>query len=414
MPWLVGTALMHSLAVTEKRGGFKVWTVLLAIVAFSLSLLGTFIVRSGVLSSVHAFATDPRRGLFILAFLVVVIGSSLALYAWRAPKMSLGQRFGLMSRESMLLANNMLLVAAAGAVLLGTMYPLLLDALNLGKISVGPPYFDTVFSLLMGPLVLTMGIGPLVRWRDDQLPVVIRRLRWQLVGALVAALIVGFLAGKVAIATTCGLLMAFWIVGSMITDLVERLRVKGASLSQIVSRARMLPRAFVGMMVAHIGVAVFTFGVTMVKTFETERDVKMSATDTTEIAGYTFRMIGYQEDVPGPNYTAAIGMIEVTRDGKTIATLRPEKRVYRVQQNPMTEAAIDSNPIRDLYVSMGERLSGGEWIVRVQYKPFIVWVWGGCLMMMAGGILAVSDRRYRSRRTADAASPIEVAAGGVA
>jgi cytochrome c-type biogenesis protein CcmF len=176
----------------------------------------------------------------------------------------------------------------------------------------------------------------------------------------------------------------------------------------------MLPRAFVGMMVAHIGVAVFTFGVTMVKTFETERDVKMSATDTTEIAGYTFRMIGYQEDVPGPNYTAAIGMIEVTRDGKTIATLRPEKRVYRVQQNPMTEAAIDSNPIRDLYVSMGERLSGGEWIVRVQYKPFIVWIWGGCLMMMAGGILAVSDRRYRSRRTADATSNIEVAAGGLA
>ncbi len=409
MPWLAGTALIHSLAVTEKRGTFKVWTVWLAIVAFSLSLLGTFLVRSGVLSSVHAFATDPRRGLFILAFLVIVIGGSLALFAWRAPKVGLGQRFGLFSRESLLLVNNMMLAVACGAVLLGTLYPLFLDALGLGKISVGPPYFDTVFGLLMAPLVVVMGIGPLTRWKQDEAGPMVRRLRWVLVVALAAALAVQAVAGRFGVLTTGGLLMAFWIVASLGLDLKERLLPPGARAAQVVHRARQLPLAMWGMLAAHLGVAAFAFGVSMVKTYETERDVKMGPGDSTEVGGYTFKMTGLR-DVQGPNYVATQGRIEVYSGDRLRATLLPEKRIYRVQQNPMTEAAVDSNPLRDLYISMGEQLPSGEWIVRVQHKPFIVWIWGGCLMMMAGGVLALSDRRYRVPQRSVSASPAQEAA----
>jgi cytochrome c-type biogenesis protein CcmF len=402
MPWLVGTALIHSLAVTEKRGAFKVWTVLLALVAFSLSLLGTFLVRSGVLSSVHAFATDPRRGLFILAFLVIVIGASLLLFAWRAPQVGLGRRFGLVSRESLLLVNNMMLAVACAAVLLGTLYPLLIDALGMGKLSVGPPYFDTVFGLLMAPLVLVMGVGPLVRWKDDELGGVLRRVRFAGPAAVVVALGLGAWAGKVSLVATGGLLMACWIVASLLVDLKERVLPAGGALSQVPHRLGLLPRAMVGMMVAHLGVALFAFGVTMVKTYETERDVKMAANDTTEIAGYGFRMLGVRE-VPGPNFAAAQATIEVTKGGKVIATLQPEKRIYRVQQNPMTEAAVDTNLLRDLYVSMGEQLPGGDWVVRVQIKPFIAWIWLGCLVMMLGGFLAATDKRYRVKKGATSA-----------
>jgi cytochrome c-type biogenesis protein CcmF len=405
MPWLVGTALIHSLAVSEKRGGFKVWTVWLAICAFSLSLLGTFLVRSGVLSSVHAFATDPKRGLFILTFLVVVIGSSLALFAWRAPKVGLGQRFGVLSRESLLLVNNMMLAVACGAVLLGTLYPLFLDALGMGKISVGPPYFDTVFALLMAPLVVVMGIGPLSRWKQDEAGPLAKRLWPAAVFALVAALAVGWWAGRITLATTGGLMMAFWIVASLATDMKERLLPAGGTVSQIPHRARQLPLAMLGMMAAHIGVAAFAFGVAMVKTYETERDVKMGPGDTTEIAGYNFKMTGLRQ-VQGPNYAAMEGTVEVRQGDKLLSTLNPQKRIYRMQQNPMTESGVDSNPLRDLYVSMGEQLPSGEWIVRVQYKPFIVWIWGGCLMMMAGGVLAMCDRRYRVKQPAHAASTV--------
>jgi cytochrome c-type biogenesis protein CcmF len=404
MPWLAGTALIHSLAVTEKRGGFKVWTVLLAIVTFSLSLLGTFLVRSGVLSSVHAFATDPRRGLFILAFLVVVIGASLLLFAWRAPSVGLGQRFGLLSKETALLLNNMLLASACGAVLLGTLYPLFLDALGLGKISVGPPYFDAVFSLLMSPLLLLLGVGPLMRWKQDDAGSLARRLRWAAALAIIAALITGWAMGRMEWATTGGLAMAYWIVASMLVDLLERLRPRAGLGGSVWGRARMLPRAMVGMMVAHLGIAVFAFGVSMVKTYSVETDVKMGPDASTTVAGYRFRMVSVA-DVQGPNYDATQGLIEVTRDGKPIATLRPEKRVYRVQSNPMTEAAVDSNLLRDLYISMGEQLPTGEWIVRVQHKPFIAWIWLGCLVMMLGGTLAASDRRYRARATRDASLP---------
>ena len=405
MPWLAGTALIHSLAVTEKRGGFKVWTVLLALLAFSLSLMGTFLVRSGVLSSVHAFATDPRRGLFILAFLVLVIGASLILFAWRAPQVGLGQRFGLFSRESMLLVNNMMLAVACAAVLLGTLYPLFLDALGLGKISVGPPYFDTVFGLLMVPLVLVMGIGPLVRWKQDQAGPLLRSLAVPALLTAAAALGIGALAGRISMVATGGVAMACWIVITLGFDLHGRLRPRGGSWGQVPGRVRRLPRAMVGMMVAHLGVAAFAFGVAMVKTYETERDVKMGAGDTTQIAGYGFKLLGFR-DVQGPNYVAAQASIEVSQGGKVIALLSPEKRIYKVQQNPMTEAAVHSNALRDLYVSMGERLPSGEWVVRVQVKPFIAWIWGGCLVMMLGGALAASDRRYRgSRASVDAADP---------
>jgi len=397
MPWLVGTALIHSLAVTEKRGAFKSWTVLLAIIAFSLSLLGTFLVRSGVLSSVHAFATDPKRGLFILAFLAIVIGGSLTLYAWRAPQVGLGSRFAALSRESMLLANNVMLVVAMATVLLGTLYPLVLDALGMGKISVGPPYFDTVFVPIMVPVVLLMGIGPLARWRQAEVPDLARRLRWAIALVVPAALATQWAAGRVSAMATLGFALSWWIVLSVATDLSERLKIGSGLGGSAWARARQLPRATLGMMVAHLGIAAFAFGVSMVKTYEIERDLKMDIGDTTDIAGYRFTYRGVR-DAQGPNYVAAVGTVDVTRDGKPVATMRPEKRVYRVQQNPMTEAAIDTGFTRDLYVSLGEQVDGGAWIVRVYYKPFVDWIWGGCVLMALGGLLAATDRRYRVAR----------------
>ncbi|MBA4178121.1 MAG: c-type cytochrome biogenesis protein CcmF [Leptothrix sp. (in: Bacteria)] len=412
MPWLVGTALIHSLAVTEKRGAFKGWTVLLAILAFSLSLLGTFLVRSGVLSSVHAFATDPRRGLFILAFLTLVIGASLALFAWRAPKVGLGSRFASVSRESFLLANNVLLVVAMAAVLLGTLYPLLLDALGLGKISVGPPYFDTVFMPLMVPLVVLMGAGPLARWKQAELPDIAKRLRWAAGAAVVATLLTEWMRGEITWLASLGLLMAYWIVASVLTDIWGHVKPAGGMRASVLQRLRLWPRAMVGMSLAHIGVAVFIFGVTMVKSFEVERDVNMGIGDTTEVAGYTFTFRGVN-DVQGPNYRAAKGLVIVSRNGKEVAQMHPEKRIYRVQQNPMTEAAIDSGIARDLYVSLGNATEGRSWVVRVYYKPFVTWIWGGCVLMALGGLVAASDRRYRStaRRDQEARS---AAAGAAA
>jgi cytochrome c-type biogenesis protein CcmF len=409
MPWLAGTALIHSLAVTEKRGAFKSWTVLLAIVAFSLSLLGTFLVRSGVLSSVHAFATDPRRGLFILAFLAVVVGGSLALYAWRAPKVGLGARFELVSRESMLLANNVLFIVATLSVLLGTLYPLALDALGMGKLSVGPPYFDTVFLPLMVPVVFLLGIGPLARWKRAELPDLARRLRWAAGAAVVAAPVAAWLAGRITLGATLGFLMSFWIVASVATDLWERIRPAGGVPASVLGRLRLLPRAMIGMMAAHLGVAVFAFGVSMVRTYEVERDVKMAAGDTTEVSGYVFTFRGWR-DVQGPNYDAVQALVEVTRDGEPVTVLRPEKRVYRVQRNPMTEASIHRNLTRDLYVSLGEPVEGGAWIVRVYVKPFVNWIWGGCALMALGGALAISDRRYRAKKEQDATTTAGAAA----
>jgi cytochrome c-type biogenesis protein CcmF len=400
MPWLVGTALIHSLAVTEKRGSFKAWTVLLAIFAFSLSLLGTFLVRSGVLTSVHAFATDPKRGIFILAFLALVVGVSLVLFAWRAPRVGLGGRFELVSRESMLLTNNVVLAVAAAAVMLGTLYPLVLDALGLGKISVGPPYFDTVFVPLMTPALFLMGVGPVARWREAKLPELVQRLKWALGVAVVTALLLPVALGDWTPMKSFGLLLAFWIfasAGQTLFDLVWPKARTGALFAELWRRWRAVPRAQLGMLLAHAGIGVFVLGVTMVKSYEIERDLKMEVGDTTAISDYVFRFDGTR-DTRGPNYTAARGTLTVTRDGKPVAVMHPEKRIYTVQNMPMTEAAINSGLTRDLYVSLGEPATGGAlgaWIVRVYYKPFVSWIWWGCVVMALGGLLAASDRRYR-------------------
>ena len=395
MPWLVGTALMHSLAVTEKRGGFRVWTVLLAIIAFSLSLLGTFLVRSGVLTSVHAFATDPTRGIFILVFLVIVIGGSLALFAWRAPRVGLGGSFELVSRESALLANNVLLLVAAGAVVLGTLYPLFLDALGLGKLSVGPPYFEAVFVPLMTPAIFLMGIGPIAKWKQASLPEMVARLKWAFAVALVSALLLPFTLGRWTPMIAFGLLLASWVAFTALVNLKQRVaQLRAASGRSPVAQLAALPRGYYGMLLAHCGVAVFIVGVTLVKGYETEKDVRMQLGDTVEVGGYTFRLDALSE-VNGPNYQATRAAVAVLRKAKMLRTLYPEKRFYTVQQMPMTEAAIAPGLTGDLYVSLGDALGEGHWLVKVQHKPFIDWIWGGCVIMALGGFLAATDRRYR-------------------
>jgi cytochrome c-type biogenesis protein CcmF len=401
MPWLVGTALIHSLAVTEKRGSFKSWTVLLAIFAFSLSLLGTFLVRSGVLTSVHSFASDPRRGLFILIFLVIVVGSSLLLYAWRAPKVGLGGSFAAISRESLLLANNVLFAVAAGSVLLGTLAPLFVDALvaagvlaQANKISVGAPYFDLVFVPIMTFAVFLMGVGPVAKWKKASLPELIVRVRWGAAAALIAALITPFILGHWSWLVSLGLLMAFWIIVTVAQGLAERLRRTHSDRGWL-GRLDNLPKSFLGMQLAHLGVAVFILGVTVIGGYEVGKDVRMDIGDTVEVGGYTFRFDGVT-DALGPNYEASRGLITVLKDGKVIEELHPEKRVYRVQRQPMTIAAIDSGFFRHLFVALGEPVADGAWSVRVFYKPLVGWIWLGCAMMALGGLLAISDRRYRT------------------
>jgi cytochrome c-type biogenesis protein CcmF len=385
MPWLVGTALIHSLAVTEKRGAFKNWTVLLAIAAFSLSLLGTFLVRSGVLTSVHAFASDPRRGIFILALLVVVVGSSLTLFAWRAPKVSAGGVFGLVSRETMLLMNNVLLVVATGSVLLGTLYPLLIDALGMGKLSVGPPYFNAVFVPVMVPLLLLMAVGPMAHWKHADLKAIARRLRVSMALAVAAGIAFPLLMGAWTPLTAMSSLLAVWIVASGVFQIMERLKTGKPTAS------------FWGMHIAHFGIAVFVIGVAMVGGYQEEKDVRMEPGDTVQVGGYGFRLVGVKS-APGPNYRASVGTVELSRDGKVVKTMHPEKRNYFSSQMPMTEAAIDAGFTRDVYVSLGEPLdNAGAWSVRVYYKPFVDWIWGGCLLMGLGGIIAMLDRRYRLR-----------------
>ena len=385
MPWLVATALIHSLMVTEKRGGFKAWTVLLAIAAFSLSLLGTFLVRSGVLTSVHAFASDPARGVFILIFLSVVVGASLTLFAWRAPQVTLGGSFGVLSRESLMLTNSVLLVVATGAVLLGTLYPLIIDALNLGKLSVGPPYFNLVFAPLMVPLLFVLVPGTVARWRQADLGELWRELR----GVAAAALVLGQLApwalGAWSWGSALGTTLGLWVALSSVRHMGLRLRKPGR-----------IGAAFWGQHLAHLGLAVVVLGVTGVKSFEVERDVRMGIGDVVTIGDFTFQFKSISE-VPGPNYRASRGVFDVIRDGQVIEQLQPEKRRYFSSAMPMTEAAIDSGLWRDLYVSLGEVIQANppEWSVRVYYKPFVPWLWAGVLLMTLGGLLAALDRRYR-------------------
>ena len=391
MPWLVGTALVHSLAVTEKRGMFKAWTALLAILTFSLSLLGTFLVRSGVLSSVHAFAIDPRRGIFILAFLAIVIGGSLALFAARAHKVGEGGRCEPVSRESLLLANNVLLVVAAGSVLLGTLYPLLVDALDLGRLSVGAPYFDTVLVPLLLPLAVLMGVGPVAGWREAALPDLWHRLRWSLAAGVVTALVVALLAGRSSPLSFLGYLLAAWVAAATVVQLIERI---GGGQGDLRARIARQPRTWWGMLVAHLGVAVFIAGVTTVKGFEIERDVRLHPGDELTIAGDTFRFAGITE-VRGPNYRAVQGNFDVRSGGVHVATMHPEKRTYDASGITTTEAAIASGWRGDRYVSLGEPHADGAWGVRIYQKPLVTWIWLGGLLMAAGGACAATDRRLR-------------------
>ena len=394
MPWLVGTALIHSLAVTEKRGGFKMWTALLAIIAFSLSLLGTFLVRSGVLTSVHAFATDPKRGIFILGFLAVVIGGSLLLFAWRAPKANIGGSFATVSRESMLLANNVLFLVAAGAVLLGTLYPMILDALNLGKISVGVPYFEAVFLPLMTPALFLIGIGPMTRWRQSAPLDIAQKLKWAAVVSAITAIIAPFVLRDWTPLIGFGLFLAAWIITTSMTQLIDRARSnhERAWWENLLAQ----PASFYGMVMAHLGVAFFIIGVTGVRGFESEQDLRMTVGSSAQLGGYDFELRALNP-LQGPNYQAMQGQFIVKQNGQAIAMMAPEKRLYDSSQMPMTEAAISVGLTRDLYISLGEQLNERDWSVRIHIKPFVDWIWGGCFVMALGGLLAITDRRYRKR-----------------
>ena len=389
MPWLVGTALIHSLASSEKRGVFKSWTVLLAILAFSLSLLGTFIVRSGVLVSVHAFATDPARGVFILAFLVVVVGGSLALFAWRSAAVVSFGRFQWFSRETALLLNNIIFLSAAAAVFVGTMYPLVVDAFGVGKISVGRPYFDTMFALIAIPLLLLLGVGPAIRWKGDNWSRIAKTVLPFFGISLVVGLLLPFLIeDQLNLATGLGLAGALWVSLTTLKDLFLRL-----------SRKMKLPLSYVGMVMAHLGVAIFVAGITVTMSYSEEKDLLMVPGSTYDIAGYDFRFQGTRK-VQGENYSADEAVIEVWSGDEKSGDLFPQKRTYSGKSNPMTEASIDKTLFRDLYAALGEDKGNGAWSMRVYYKPMIRWIWLGCLFMAIGGVLAVSDRRYRQTVTA--------------
>ncbi len=393
MPWLVGTALIHSLAATEKRNVFKAWTVLLAVFTFSLSLLGTFLVRSGVLTSVHAFASDPTRGLYILVFLILVVGGSLALYAWRAPTLRGTGEFEPVSRESGLLINNILLVVAAISILLGTLFPLGMDALGLGKYSVGPPYFNKVFIPLMAPLAVLMGLGALARWKRDTLGRLVGKTGYVLLISIIAGLLFPLsLPGAYSVGAGAGMVLGIWVILSNLVSISERMGNRWHPA--LLLRA---PASFFGMVLAHIGIGVFVIGVTLVSAYEVEKDLGMAPGDVFTVGDYQFEFKGV-DALRGPNYTAQRGRVTVVfKDGSKL-DLRPEKRSYGERSQPMTEAAIDPGLTRDLYVSLGEPLGDGTWAVRIYFKPYIRWIWLGCIFMSLGGLLGAMDSRYRSVR----------------
>lgn len=389
MPWLVGTALIHSLAVTEKRGVFKSWTVLLAIAAFSLSLLGTFLVRSGVLTSVHAFASDPARGVFILIFLLMVVGGSLTLFAIRAPVVKSHVGFALWSRETLLLGNNLVLVVAASMILLGTLYPLALDALSGAKMSVGPPYFNAMFVPLMALLMAVMAIGVLVRWKDTPVKWLLGMLAPVLVGSAVLGTIAAFAMSDFHWAVLAVFMLAAWVLLAGVRDLLDKTRHKG-----LIKGARSMTRSYWGMQLAHIGIAVLALGVVLSSQNSSERDLRLAPGESMELGGYMFVFEGARH-YQGPNFTSDRGTIRVLEDGKEVTVLYPEKRLYTVQQSMMTEAGIDGGFTRDLYVALGEPLDNGAWAVRVHVKPFVRWIWFGGLITALGGLLAALDKRYR-------------------
>jgi len=389
MPWLVGTALIHSLAVTEKRGLFRSWTLLLSILAFSLSLLGTFLVRSGVLISVHAFASDPGRGIFILTFLGLCIGGSLALYAWRGPALRTRGGFEAVSRESFLIFNNVLLMVATGLILIGTLYPLFLETLDLGKISVGPPYFNKVFIVPMLPLLALLAIGMHAGWKKARLQPLKRPLTLIALIAVASALVVPALAwGSFHWLTVVGVAAAGLVILSALYEPFDRLRHR-----------QRIPASVLGMCLAHLGVGLFTLGVTVTQSYRIEKDIALSPGERFELRDYTFEFVSTRP-VQGPNYQAIEAEVRVLRGARLVTVLHPQKRVYRVQQSPMTEAGIEAGWNRDLFVAMGEDLGDGAWSLRLQYKPMVRFIWLGALVMALGGLVAVTDRRYRLQRAA--------------
>ncbi|TAA08588.1 heme lyase CcmF/NrfE family subunit [Pseudoxanthomonas winnipegensis] len=385
MPWLAGAALIHSQAVTEKRGSFRGWTLLLAIAAFSLSLLGTFLVRSGVLTSVHAFAADPTRGLFVLVFLGIVVGGSLLLYALRAPQMGDGKPFAASSRETLLLANNVLLACACAMVALGTLYPLLADALDLGKISVGPPYFSLLFLLLMAPLVLLLPFGPLFKWQREQASRVAALLAPWAVLALIGGGIAYFIAPQGQWKTAAGIAGALWVAAGTLRFVWQRLRAQGRLTAEML-----------GMSLAHLGIAVFLVGALLVEALNVQREVALRPGQTVEVGHYGFTFEGVQES-RGPNYVADRGTLQLARRDVPLQTLHPEKRAYASGGQVMTESAVRPGVLGDVYVALGEPLGNGAWAVRIQVKPMVRWIWAGAVLMALGGLVSASDRRFRRR-----------------
>ncbi|GGD72684.1 heme lyase CcmF/NrfE family subunit [Lacimicrobium alkaliphilum] len=402
MPWLVGTALLHSLAVTEKRKVFKSWTVLLAISAFCLSLLGTFLVRSGILVSVHSFASDPTRGLFILALLMLVIGGSLLLYALRAPQLRSIGRYQLVSREMMLIGNNILLSAATLVVLLGTLLPLVHKELGLGSISVGAPFFDQMFVYLTVPFVFLLAMGPLSRWKQQSTSALGRHLLMAFGISVSAALLIGLGSDSFSYMATLGLVLSIWILVATVQEVRQRIAGSGEMFAGI----KQLTPSHWGMVLGHLGFAVMIIGIAMVTSYSQERDVRMAPGDSIELAGYTFQLQGV-EPLRGPNYTGHVAIMDIYANGKKLNHLEAEKRFYTVQRSVMTEAAIDVGLTRDLYVALGEQLNNGAWALRVYVKPFIRWIWAGALLMAIGGCLSLSDKRYRMAKLAHKASTSE-------
>ncbi|MDG1311141.1 MAG: heme lyase CcmF/NrfE family subunit [Porticoccaceae bacterium] len=398
MPWLVGTALVHSISATEKRGVFRSWTLLLAIFAFSLSLLGAFLVRSGILTSVHAFASDPERGAFILGFIALVIGGSLTLFALRGPAMQKVVGYGAWSREMMLLLNNILLVSSMAMILVGTLYPLLADVLNLGKISVGPPYFNFFFVPLMSGLAIAVGFAAFTRWKKTDPSLLLKKgTAPALVSAILALVLPLFLSTDISwvsysFAAVFTLLISFWVIAMSIEDFLDKTGGNWVKMSK-------LSGSYWGMLTAHIGLAVCVLGVGLSSTYSKQRDVRMEPGDRADVSGYQFEFVGVKQ-IQGPNYLAYRGEINVESKGSAVATMLPEKRNYRASGQVMTEAAIDGALHRDLYVSLGEPLTGEAWAVRLYVKPFVRCIWLGALMIALGGLLAAGDKRYRRRAVA--------------
>ena len=394
MPWLAGTALLHSAIVTEKRDTLKSWTILLAIIAFSLSLLGTFLVRSGVLTSVHAFATDPARGVFILLLLVIAVGGSLTLYGLRAPKLKSGGLFAPISREGGLVLNNLLLTVGCATVLIGTLYPLALDMFGAGKVSVGPPFFNRAFGPIILAAVAVAALGPMLPWKRADLAAVLARLKFALVAAVVAVVAVWLATGGASPLPALGMGLAAWLFAAALVELGGRLKLFRAPLADSWNRARNLPRSAYGTTIAHAALAIVVAGVIGSQAWQTEVIVLMRPGDTVDVAGYDFTLVGVS-DVTGPNYTARRGRFTVTREGRPVTVMSPEKRFYPVQGMPTTEAAIHSTWIADLYAVIGEPAEGGGWSVRLYYNPLVPWIWFGAVMMALGGVVSLSDRRLR-------------------